>query len=345
MRKYYSAGGQRIAVRENGVLSYLLSDHLGSIPVSLDGQNLSGTRSYSAWGETHGSAGTLPTGRGFQGQYAEGELGLLFFNARWVDPYLNHMLSLDSNIPDPYNPLDWNRYAYVRNNPVKYKDPTGHIACWDNNYGSACFKTDKGNNPYGFKDTGSNNIPGDKEFLTEKGWRAKEYYDWARSHPGWWNNNTVGVLTPEQFLGLHGLFEADGHEKDKVYQYVVDGVGYQLFIDNKKQGGNSPYCTNEVCVNGIFNNIAAYSGRHMDERFKTLSQHPSFRPGYGGIGQPSEPFANEATIIGTYIFERKDYYKSGDPLTVPYHWGITGYCSGVPFIVKDITGKLIYQWP
>jgi len=130
VRKYYSAGGQRIAVRENGVLSYLLADHLGSITVSLDGQNLTGTRSYSSWGETRGSAGTLPTGRGFQGQYAEDELGLLFFNARWVDPELGRFVNADTLIPEPGNPADWDRYAFVVNNPIRYSDPSGHKV-WD----------------------------------------------------------------------------------------------------------------------------------------------------------------------------------------------------------------------
>ncbi|MCL4275403.1 MAG: hypothetical protein KJZ77_16140 [Anaerolineales bacterium] len=32
----------------------------------------------------------------------------------------------DSIVPDPHNPLDWNRYSYVRYNPLKYTDPTGH---------------------------------------------------------------------------------------------------------------------------------------------------------------------------------------------------------------------------
>ncbi len=131
VRKYYSAGGQRIAVRENGVLSYLLSDHLGSITVSLDGQNLTGTRSYSSWGETRGSAGTLPTGRGYQGQHAEDELGLLFFNARWVDPELGRFISADTIIPEPGNPGDWDRYAFVLNNPVNKVDPSGHFSISD----------------------------------------------------------------------------------------------------------------------------------------------------------------------------------------------------------------------
>jgi len=29
-------------------------------------------------------------------------------------------------IPDPGNPLDFNRYGYARYNPLKYTDPTGH---------------------------------------------------------------------------------------------------------------------------------------------------------------------------------------------------------------------------
>jgi hypothetical protein len=39
------------------------------------------------------------------------------------------MTQPDSIVPDPYNPLSWNRYSYVYNNPVRYNDPTGHKAC------------------------------------------------------------------------------------------------------------------------------------------------------------------------------------------------------------------------
>jgi hypothetical protein len=34
-------------------------------------------------------------------------------------------------VPDHYNSQDLNRYAYVRNNPIKYNDPSGHRACGD----------------------------------------------------------------------------------------------------------------------------------------------------------------------------------------------------------------------
>jgi hypothetical protein len=52
---------------------------------------------------------------------------LYFFNARWYDPYLNRWTSPDPIIPDPSNPLDWDRYSYCRNNPLKYVDDSGHI--------------------------------------------------------------------------------------------------------------------------------------------------------------------------------------------------------------------------
>lgn len=44
----------------------------------------------------------------------------------------------DTLIPEPYNPLDWNRYAYARNNPVRYSDPTGHKACDDIDENGRC---------------------------------------------------------------------------------------------------------------------------------------------------------------------------------------------------------------
>lgn len=50
----------------------------------------------------------------------------MFYNARWYDVYLNHFTQPDTIIPNPNNVLDWNRYSYVRYNPLKYTDPSGH---------------------------------------------------------------------------------------------------------------------------------------------------------------------------------------------------------------------------
>ena len=46
-------------------------------------------------------------------------------NARFYDPVIGRFLSPDPYVQDPYFSQSYNRYAYVRNNPLLYRDPTG----------------------------------------------------------------------------------------------------------------------------------------------------------------------------------------------------------------------------
>ncbi len=55
------------------------------------------------------------------------ETGLYYYGARYYDPVVGRFISADSMVPDPSNPQDFNRYTYVRNNPIIYSDPTGHF--------------------------------------------------------------------------------------------------------------------------------------------------------------------------------------------------------------------------
>jgi len=47
--------------------------------------------------------------------------------------YITQFSQPDAIIPDPYNPLDWNRYGYARYNALKYTDPSGHRTCDSSN--------------------------------------------------------------------------------------------------------------------------------------------------------------------------------------------------------------------
>src|SRR5262245_38819210 len=140
--KYYYAGSQRVAMRTNGSLHYLLSDHLGSTSLTTDasGAVVSELR-YKAWGEVRYDSGTQQTQYQYTGQYSyANDFGLMFYNARWYDPYLNHLTPPASIVPNPYTPQDWNRYAYARYNPLRYIDPSGHsVDCGIGDpYCSAC---------------------------------------------------------------------------------------------------------------------------------------------------------------------------------------------------------------
>lgn len=56
----------------------------------------------------------------------DGMMGDLdYMHARYYSPHLGRFLSVDPVIRNTRNPQTWNRYAYVRGNPLKYVDPTG----------------------------------------------------------------------------------------------------------------------------------------------------------------------------------------------------------------------------
>jgi RHS repeat-associated protein len=127
--KYYLAGAQRVAMRKNGALYYLLSDHLGSTSITTDtnGNKLSELR-YKAWGETRYSSGTTPTSYRYTGQREEAGFGLYFYNARWFDPLIGRFAQADTINPGGVQGLD--RYACVNNSPINYVDPSGHDPWW-----------------------------------------------------------------------------------------------------------------------------------------------------------------------------------------------------------------------
>ncbi|MDH7475811.1 MAG: RHS repeat-associated core domain-containing protein, partial [Anaerolineae bacterium] len=70
--------------------------------------------------------GSTPTDYGFTGQRWEASLGLMHYGARFYSPWLGRFVQADTVVPEPGNPQDLNRYAYVRNNPLRYTDPSGH---------------------------------------------------------------------------------------------------------------------------------------------------------------------------------------------------------------------------
>jgi RHS repeat-associated protein len=118
-------------MRQDGAVTFLLADHLGSTSVTTDSTGvLVSSMLYTAFGETRTSTGMTASDYRYTGQREESEIGLYYYNARFYDAYLNRFLSPDTIIPDQYNPIDWDRYSYARNNPIRYSDPSGHDI-WD----------------------------------------------------------------------------------------------------------------------------------------------------------------------------------------------------------------------
>lgn len=82
--------------------------------------------------------GTVKAGqpKRFTGKERDAETGLDYYGARYYGSKMGRFTTIDpvytwqENLVDPQR---WNRYAYVRNNPLKYVDPDGRVieTAWD----------------------------------------------------------------------------------------------------------------------------------------------------------------------------------------------------------------------
>jgi RHS repeat-associated protein len=108
----------------NGTASYYQQDGLGSITsLSSSAGALAQTYAYDNFGKVTASTGTLTNPFQYTGHEFDSESGLYFDRARYFDPSAGRFLSQD--------PIRFrgglNFYAYVRNNPVVFKDVFGRV--------------------------------------------------------------------------------------------------------------------------------------------------------------------------------------------------------------------------
>ncbi len=138
--EYIFFDGQRIARRDyQNNVNYYFADRLGTTRVST---NSSGSICYDAdfypFGGERIVTDTCDSAYKFTGKERDAESGLDNFGARYMGSSLGRFMSPDSTAyVKPINAQSWNLYAYARNNPLLYIDPTGNTVslanCQDKN--------------------------------------------------------------------------------------------------------------------------------------------------------------------------------------------------------------------
>ncbi|MCL4458350.1 MAG: hypothetical protein M1136_08265 [Chloroflexi bacterium] len=124
--KYYYATlgslNRLIALRRDGVLYYVHSDHLGgTVRVSDAGGNIVDSITYTAYGQTRSGGANLPTDRRFTGQTLDLSTGLYWYSTRPYSALLGRFTQPDTVVPDYQNPQSLNRYGYCLNNSSRHK--------------------------------------------------------------------------------------------------------------------------------------------------------------------------------------------------------------------------------
>jgi len=125
--KYITAADLKVAQIKGNAVSYYHKDHLNSSSVmtNVSGVKVEGTE-YAPYGTVRAFAGTPVTSYRYTGKELDTDTGLYYYGARYYDPMIGRFITADSVVSDFYDPQDLNRYAYARNNPMKYVDPNGH---------------------------------------------------------------------------------------------------------------------------------------------------------------------------------------------------------------------------
>ncbi len=136
-RSTYTIAGQPVAVRvsgdpnpDNNGLFHLHTDHQGSIVAvsDEDGNPVGDISQFYPYGSPRSGNPSEITDRGYTGHQHNDDLGLIYMNSRYYAPGIGRFISPDTLVPDLTDPQAWNRYSYVRNNPINLIDPSGH--CW-----------------------------------------------------------------------------------------------------------------------------------------------------------------------------------------------------------------------
>lgn len=121
---YYYLGSELVAKKENGQMLFFHPDNLGSTSLITDESgNAVEKTAYLPFGEVE--EGGMQEIRLYTGKELD-KTGLAYYGARYYSPFTKQFTQPDTILPDIYDPQQLNRYAYARNNPYKYTDPTGH---------------------------------------------------------------------------------------------------------------------------------------------------------------------------------------------------------------------------
>lgn len=112
---------------------YMYNGHADVTALVYATGGIAATYYYDAFGNITETSGDVDNNITYAGYQYDEETGYYYLNARYYDPKIARFLSEDTYRGSANDPLSLNLYTYVLNNPIRYKDPTGHWEEGDEN--------------------------------------------------------------------------------------------------------------------------------------------------------------------------------------------------------------------
>ncbi|MGW8956696.1 RHS repeat domain-containing protein [Paenibacillus sp. NPDC055715] len=112
----------------DGTKAYPIYNGHGDIVELRDSKgNVLNTYNYDIWGNITSSQEKVYNPFRYSGELWDSTTELQYLRARWYDPDSGRFINEDTYEGDIANPLSLNFYTYVKNNPLRFIDPSGHI--------------------------------------------------------------------------------------------------------------------------------------------------------------------------------------------------------------------------
>ncbi len=167
---------------------------------------------------------------------------------RIYDPTLGRFLQPDPIVEDDLNPQTWNRYTYVRNNPMTFTDPTGYVTKGSNGCAARCERQRERTTErligQGWSISGGGSNGGSSRNTTPAGATEGATNNSLFAHA--WTKFVKDAPKPGDFNGVTNAFEAnaiadqisgsgDDRGGDQRDPWSYSDAELQEFVDNSPQ--------------------------------------------------------------------------------------------------------------
>jgi len=127
---FYTRGFELISRKDATRELWYLTDGGGSVRFLTDSTgSVTDSLVFDAFGNTVSRAGQTGDSYGFQGEQQDAT-GLYYLRARYMNPATGSFTQMDTYGGSLSDPMSLHKYLFANANPVKYRDPSGHMAAF-----------------------------------------------------------------------------------------------------------------------------------------------------------------------------------------------------------------------